>query len=645
MGIIYYDVAAIIINLINLFIFSTRSRLYNPQTKVMATLLYISLFTTVLDIVTVVTNTYGTSYPLAFHHIVNVLYFLGQNSITPVFFLFVLTLGVRPPTTPALRKILSYLPWLCSIAIIVTSPVTGLVYLIDPVSGYSRGPGQYILYGVVLIYIVLTLISLLSQRKRVDLATRTAVYFFLFVPFGPAIIQFINPDLLVQNFGIAIAESIILLTVQDFGRYIYQGGSLYNQDGLSAQVGLLHRTRTPFTLYLISLAGGDYLRRALGPVRYHNLEQKIATDLFLPQKPERFAAQFTSGNFALILPVRKGTTHPSARTHDELLRYFNSPVHLEDRDIMVVANICEINFPEETEDTRQIFHAYGQLRRKESPGNTSRIYRFSDLPLSDTQRRIDVAQAVWRALDSDGFELHFQPIVDVESNAVVSAEALIRLHDPQLGSISPGEFIPISEGNGSINAIGSYVMEEACRFLKHLRQSGFRLDYMEINISTLQCIQPDITTSLLRAVQRHGLSPRDICPEITETAAALFPDLMKENIGGTAKMGFPVAIDDFGTGYSNIGVLLDFPIRLIKLDRSLIIRMKQSGTVYNGVRELLSTFRGMKIPVVAEGVETQDQLDLVRSLGISLVQGYYFSRALSRDDFLSFLAKQDITCT
>jgi len=640
MGSIFYDIAAVLINALNLYIFFSRSRLFIYQTRIFALLLLVSFAATLMDIITVVTYWGSGLFSVWFLYGLNILFYLFQNSIAPIFAMFILSLGGRLIRMKALRRLVLYAPLTVSFCIILSTPITGLAFSFDDSLKYTRGPALTILYTIALFYTLYVVFSLITERRRLPKETKLAV--FLFLPFSlvSATLQYFNPSLLVQNTGIALSELIILLTIQDFGKYVAQTSGLFNCEGLLMQLEYIMRKRIPFTTLLISLDSVEFFRIALGPQTFSDLEHENALRLFGTPSANCFAAQLGAGTY-LLVELDRGRIQTRC---DDLITLFKCPWNIQGHLISFSAHICMIRFPEDTKSLQTIFKIQYHLSGKLKSYSANTILTLAELSLDDAGRILDVTQVIKRSLESSGFDVYFQPIVDSHTNRVLSAEALVRLHDDALGWISPAEFIPIAEQNGTIYQIGEFVMERSCAFLAQLRSSGLTLDYIEINLSALQCVQSNLCERVNAISRRYGLLPRDICFEITETATHHSPVLIKKNIDALAAAGYSIAIDDFGTGYSNIANLMAIPFSLVKLDRSLIAGLEDSNEERIGLEELLAVFSPLQAELVAEGVETLAQLKILKGYNIRLIQGYCFSRPLPGRDFITFLRKGGAEC-
>jgi len=641
MGTINFEVAALCILLLNFFLFFSRSRLYLQQTRVFLILLLGTTFATVADIITVVMYWNVYRYSTGLLYAANILYYIFQNSVPLVFFIFLLALSGKTGAKRRFAIFLTGFPWMASLSLILTTPVTGWVFSFDPDYGYHRGAVLPLVYAIAFGYTLSGLGVFVRNRMRVSRETRIAIFLFLPFAFSTFIIQFFFPEFLLQNLGISLSALIVLLTVQDFGKFTDHGTNLYNRNGLIVQLDLLLQKKRQSTVFLVSLDTVNFLRLVLGPESFSALEREIAGKLFGYAREDRFASLTGQGKFMLVIGDRAGL----AVEREQLLRAFMSPWLFRDRLLSLSARICEVAMPEDTSSVPVLFQAQYELTRIQGQYPLNVIIPFGELGLSTTGRYQEISRKINRALITEGLSIVLQPIVSAKTGKTVAAEALVRLSDPSGALISPGEFIPVAEQNGSIHRIGDFVVREACKVYQNLRTRGFSLDYLEVNLSPIQCLQPNLPQRFLAIIREFGLAPQDLCFEITETAANHSPAVMKRNLDALVYAGFTIAVDDFGTGYSNISVLMDLPFRIVKIDRSLIEAMDRSKNGKLGLEGVVTMFRHMSTQLVAEGVETADQVSRVQEMGIDFIQGYYYSRPVPPEAFMEFLAKEGSVCT
>jgi EAL domain-containing protein (putative c-di-GMP-specific phosphodiesterase class I) len=231
---------------------------------------------------------------------------------------------------------------------------------------------------------------------------------------------------------------------------------------------------------------------------------------------------------------------------------------------------------------------------------------------------------------------YFQPQIDLETRRTVAVEVLCRWFHPELGLVSPADFIPVAEANGAIIDIGRFMLEETCRAAAEWHSEGMPLA-VSVNVSPIQLAAPDFFDTLVHNLQRLGLPPQTLTIEITESLPISDLPMVVERLASLRDMGLGVSIDDFGTGYSSIAQLQSLPVTELKIDQSLVQDESASTQELMGAVVGVVVARGIR--VVAEGVETQAQLERVRQLGCHRAQGYLFSKPVARDEVDALLGQ------
>ena len=249
------------------------------------------------------------------------------------------------------------------------------------------------------------------------------------------------------------------------------------------------------------------------------------------------------------------------------------------------------------------------------------------------------------ALEERQFLVYYQPKYDIRCDPprLSSAEALVRWKHPQRGMISPGDFIPLFEGNGLITLVDRYVWQETARQVVRWREKYHKTLPVSINLSRSDLSDPELSTRLKALVEDNGLDYSDIKLEITESAYAQNEKQMLELIRGLRETGFEVEMDDFGSGYSSLNMLSAMPIDVLKMDMKFVRNIEQSETDLNLVRLILDIAHYLKLKVVAEGAETAGQVSLLKDAGCDLVQGYFFSRPLPAAEFEPLIEREQDT--
>ncbi|WP_238651294.1 EAL domain-containing protein [Paenibacillus piscarius] len=266
------------------------------------------------------------------------------------------------------------------------------------------------------------------------------------------------------------------------------------------------------------------------------------------------------------------------------------------------------------------------------------IFQYSGELEAGIRRRKVLAQQLLHAAAGNEFELHYQPILGAGHLQVTKVEALLRWNNPDHGSISPAEFIPLAESSGSIIGIGTWVLRQVCSDLREFRMQGLELT-AAVNISALQLMQPGLLELLLELLDTYGLPASSLELEITESVL-VSGDGIFQSLQQLRAHGFRISLDDFGTGFSSLSYLRRFPVDVIKIDRSFVSEMSQDARGGVLVKAIIELSHNLGLRVVSEGIEQKEQFDRLRTLGSDELQGYYISRPLRADALYSFLEQE-----
>lgn len=320
----------------------------------------------------------------------------------------------------------------------------------------------------------------------------------------------------------------------------------------------------------------------------------------------------------------------SSRILDDLVH----PIIIDHHEFFINTSIGISIFPDDgvTLTSLQKNADMAMYKSKKSGGQCFSYYT-EDMEV-DARTHIELESSLRKALKNKEFILYYQPKVDVISGEFVGVEALIRWNHPTLGLILPDTFIPIAEDTGLILSIGEWVLQEACRACKCWIDSGYKALPVAINISAKQFHLQDIAAIIKQTIETSGLPPDFLQIEITETAIMLNLDDTEQKLREINKMGIKIAIDDFGVGYTSISHLKRFPVNYLKIDRAFINGIPNNKDDVAIVRTIIVLSQNLEMKCIAEGVETEVQLNCLKELGCQMAQGYFFSRPLSEKKLL-----------
>lgn len=311
----------------------------------------------------------------------------------------------------------------------------------------------------------------------------------------------------------------------------------------------------------------------------------------------------------------------------------SQPFVYENQELLVTASVGISMYPQDGDDAVTLIKNAdtAMYRAKEAGGNTFQRYQ-ADMNYRSLER-LNLELHLRRALDRNEIDVYYHPLLDLRSGNVFGVEALVRWHHPEYGTISPGEFIPIAEETGLIVPIGNWVLKQACMQNQLWKQMGFPRLTVSVNISVKQFQQPGFVHVVQEALRETGLPPNQLCLEITESVAMKNVSYITETMNKLKMLGIQISIDDFGTGYSSLSYLKRFRVHTLKIDQSFIKDVTTDDDNAAIVTALIAMSHQLKIKTLAEGVETQEQLNFLKEHGCDEIQGYIFSKPLRAPEF------------
>ncbi|MCM3609873.1 EAL domain-containing protein [Planococcus sp. MERTA32b] len=361
-------------------------------------------------------------------------------------------------------------------------------------------------------------------------------------------------------------------------------------------------------------------------------------DLFLIEVAERLQSHIGEeatlsrqggDEFILLLP---DTAREEAAVYAQnMVSCLGEAFLFKGEEIFTSLSIGISNFPSDGQDAETLIkHADMAMYRMKEDGKNGFQF-FTNEMNEEVSRNSKLANGLRRAIELGEFSLHYQPQISIATEQIQGAEALLRWDHRELGSISPAEFIPIAEETGSITKIGKYVLEQACLQNKAWQDAGLPKFRMAVNISARQFAQKDLVESVSEALETSGLPPQYLELELTETIyqnAQTAVDTMRQ----LKSMGVYLSIDDFGTGYSSLSYLKMFPIDTLKIDRQFTRNIETDPKDAALVRTIIRMAHDLELNVIAEGVETKEQLEFLKAENCNQAQGYYFNRPLPSEE-------------
>ncbi|MFC6672987.1 putative bifunctional diguanylate cyclase/phosphodiesterase [Marinobacterium aestuariivivens] len=380
------------------------------------------------------------------------------------------------------------------------------------------------------------------------------------------------------------------------------------------------------------------INESLGRTAGDRLLQIVAERLQQGAGKHDVVARLGGDEFAVILPKLTANLE-LIQAFQRIQRSLAPAVTLSGYTFPVRASLGISLYPlhgEQPEELQQNATS-AMYQAKEEGGGLCRL--FSGEIHTRRDARLKLEQDLELAVENHELTLAYQPQIELASRRIVAVEALMRWQHPQQGSITPSRFIPVAEETGLILPLGHWALEEACSQTRHWQDSGLPSPpRMAVNFSAFQFSQGTLVENVMAVLEQRQLAPDCLEIEITETALMQDPETSRQLLKKLKDCGISISLDDFGTGYSSLSYLKRFPIDVLKIDRTFVTDLPGDAESVAIVRAVLALAKQLELSVVAEGVETREQLDFLEDEGCDLVQGYYFYRPAPEDEITALLA-------
>lgn len=630
-----YAISALAFLLVVEVHFFRKKRYPSFQNKIYAFVMILALGDLCLDILGSYTITHALALPYWVNHIINTPFYIVQAILPAVLMLYVLAIADAASIKGNLKLKIAFIPVGLAVLFIATNACSRLIFYVDPVMGYTRGPLFNKLYAIALFYFVATFFSLLFFRKkfaRIEFVTITL--FLVFSLLGIAV-QYMFPRYLLTSMVIALSITMIFFAMQMPEDMLDVATGAFNYSALRRYIEGVTKRNREIVGYAVSLDKFFNNNEHLSFSAVNEISQAVVGHLSL--------ISFNSWVFRLKGNVYVVLTENEKdyRKATEILQS-SSKINwkIGESEIAIPFSVCTFD------DSKLVASSSNFIRLLEitfeeakAQGNDS-IIKLDGKANDAFNRYMQIESGISEALQAEGFHLKFQPIYSVRQKRFVAAEALLRLDHPVLGEILPEEFIPIAEKNGTIVKIDLYVLKKVCQFIKnHNLMSTFDLDMITVNFSTLDFMQENFYTIITKMIEKEGVAFNMLGLEITESAATEFTDEMIEDLKALKRRGMRILLDDFGLGYSNIQRITQLPLYAVKIDRSLFVSYIKGGLGAIVFEDMVKMCKRLHFVTIVEGVDSGRGAEALIEMDVDRIQGFYYSKPLGEEDFLKKMSK------
>ncbi|MBM6618093.1 EAL domain-containing protein [Bacillus suaedaesalsae] len=465
--------------------------------------------------------------------------------------------------------------------------------------------------------------------------TDTHIYEHTVTPiFDPATKEVIE----ISGYGVDItAHELANKKMKDLTEYDQLTG-LYNRDKYAQVVERFiqeENENKQITILLIDLDDfkhiNDTLGHSTGDQLLINVSNKLR-ELFLPDH-DLFRL---GGDEFVVLITHAITRDETINICQNIIQIIKEPISIGDHQLYTSASIGIAFYPEHATDSKFLLKQADLAMYRAKNEGKNNYFIYSKEMMDETIERIEMQKSLRHAVENQEFTLYYQPQIDVLTNDVVGVEALLRWYHPTKGFVSPLEFIPIAEETGMIQEIGEWVLRKACEQFSRWKVEGYEVP-ISVNLSAKQFKQVNLSVMIQDIIEETNMDPTCLTIEITESTSMEDVQFTISLLEELQNKGIEISIDDFGTGYSSLSYLQKLPINCLKIDRSFIQGIESRTNGIALVKTIIDLAENLNFSVIAEGVETIEQRDILSNLGCHKIQGFVYSKPITAEEIMSLM--------
>ena len=569
-------------------------------------------------------------------YIYNYLYSIFRNLSTPVYILFIFSVcGMwHEFNKDILLKLTWGVPVFAVLAIIIMNIFTHKLFIITPELVYVRGPWLSYMRICAVWILAYSVICLIYNRNMISRQK-----FFLLLTLCPiniigVVIQQYFPQYMVEILCTTFPLLFISLAVQKPEEIIDLNSGSLNYQAFKEEIKRNLAAKRKLRFITVKIIDFDDIKNTIGKEYVSSFLANIIKSLYAICKNDEYDVYYLGQGGFSILTLRDDINE--IETIAQKTRNFFAGKHeVHKINLMFDFKMCFVRCPEDLKDYDSVMNFEKNLLHSVKEKNTL-VYLKEIASSNDFQISNQIDRIIQHAIKNNRFEMYYQPIYEISTRQYVSAEALIRLKDDVFGFVSPSVFIPAAEKSGAIHEIGDFVLEDVISFISQSKMEEYGIEYIELNLSVAQCIESNLSEKVMELLQKYTVSPDRINLEITETSQDVNYDVIEKNINDLSDQGITFSLDDYGTGYSNILRISRLPLDIIKLDKTFVDDLEKPG-MKTVITETIAMLKKMNKKILIEGVETYEAFDYFRNAGCDYVQGYYFSKPLTKADFFKFI--------
>ncbi len=500
---------------------------------------------------------------------------------------------------------------------------------------YTYGPSTIAAYTFTFVLLIVTFITVHRHKRLINQRRLQAVKMWIVVWIVSLAIQFIFKSILLIGFASAINMMILFFELENPEANIDKETGVFNSHAMLEYMKQEYRKESTFSAVFITF---DLYQNTSAAIERLNTAIKEIVTYF-----EGWNNIKVFKNVERELIIIADSDSIISEVHDAIQDRFNREWESRRRNnkpIYLNTYYIIINDSTLLNDAEEVFNTFRYFKVNRDNNTQVREFYITKDVVEHKRQQDKIKTFITSAIKDDRVEIFLQPIYNVKEKRFTTAEALIRIRNTDGSIVRPDLFIPIAESSGLIIQLGEIVFKKVCRMIKEYDIKKLGLDYIEVNLSVRQCEKNDFAANYIDIMNIYGIDPDLINLEITETASihtSATRNIIVKNMEKLIKCGVKFALDDFGNGESNLNYIVDMPVSIVKFDKDMSNAYFQNKKAKFVMDAAMHMIHDMKLEIVAEGIETREQMEKIAEIGIEYIQGYYFSKPLPKDEFIQYI--------
>ena len=625
-----FDLCALILGLVVLVNYIVSKKIQGRKTLLFLALAICTVISSALDFTAVIALSV-IGCPVWLGNIFVMLNYLGYNMAGVLFVVYAVSVIYDNARIPKWCYAVANGLFVLSVGGVIFAAVCLFMHGHANVPDYLKYSYEGIIYGAQFIALAFSLLIGIVQRKKLSRVRCFNIFFFSLLNMVAVLIQFFVRKVQLSNFALAVAVMLIYVTLQRPEDELDAASGAFNARTFNRRGNMRIDSGKPFWIFAMEINNMTVVNSSFGLNGGNQVIKEVADRFMSRLRKNQHLYRLSGVRFAVMFDTKEGYEQFAERCKG----IFDKPVSVNETELHITALACVISVPEVTNKLSEVEDL---IRYYRNSINVSEDIITADKDAIEKARRRELVDyAIQNAINNRTFEVYYQPIYCVNDKSFSGCEALIRLKDEKLGFISPDEFIPIAEQNGKIIEVGRFVIEEVCSFIKSERLQERGITFVDINLSVIQCMHPEIINDIEKTLEKYNVPRSMVNLEITETASAQSYAMLQTKLNELHSNGFTISLDDFGTGFASVEYLINFPFDVVKLDKSLVWAYMSTKKYEPILQHYMPMLHSLGTRIVAEGVETLEMANALIALGCDYLQGYYYSRPIPKDKFLEFI--------